>query len=186
MHHKSFGVFGAGVLLIAITSCVTPAPETKETTTVTVTPTPTASQTPTTSQTVAAETSASATQSAEERTVLIQGKRYTCSQIIDSKSGACDGNMQKAFNKWAPNIDNYVNSGRLGPWGNGDSPPLSYERVAMLGLLACEMNAQGLTVEHFLKVVAIVPELSSMEPITPEKEEIRAFWRAAQTVMCPA
>jgi hypothetical protein len=179
MYQKSFGLVGAGVLLIAITSCVPPSPETKETVTVTVTPTPT--------QTVATETSASATQSAEERTVLIQGKRYTCPQVIDSKTGDCDGTIQRAFNRWAPNIDNYVNSGKLGPWGNGDSPPLSYERVALLGLLACGMNAEGLGIERFVQITTVaVPELATMEPLTPEREEIRAFWRAAQTVMCPA
>lgn len=181
MHHKLLGVIGAGVLLVAVTSCVPPSPETKETATVTVTPTPTPTQT------VATETSASATPSAEERTVLVQGKRYTCPQIIDSKTGDCEESIQRAFNKWAPNIDDYVNSGKLGPWGNGESPPLSYERVALLGLLACGMNAEGLDIERFVQITTVaVPELATMEPLTPEREEIRAFWRTAQTVMCPS
>jgi hypothetical protein len=71
--------------------------------------------------------------------------------------------------------------------GNGDSPELSYERVALLGLLACQAGAEGLTVDHFVEIATLaVPELANMEPLTPEREEIRSFWRAAHIVMCPS
>jgi hypothetical protein len=70
-----------------------------------------------------------------ETTVTINGKQWTCEQITASTPQQCGERTQQAFDKYKGNIDQYVNSGKLGPLN--DAQQFTYEDAAFAGLVAC-------------------------------------------------
>lgn len=113
-----------------------------------------------------------------EPTVIIQGKQYTCAQVLGLPSLECDWIFHRAFVKWGDKIDTYANSGKLGPLGNGDDAPVSYGDVAQLGLLACSVSEVGNTSEEYIPAArTIVKDASGVE--------LLPFWFEAQKSMCP-
>lgn len=73
-----------------------------------------------------------------ESTVVIDGKAYTCAEIIVVET--CGSDTAELFDKYKQNIESYVQSGELGPL---NSNAFSYEDVAYAGLMACLHGSEG-------------------------------------------
>ncbi|MBD1543583.1 hypothetical protein G9E11_15330 [Arthrobacter sp. IA7] len=100
----------------------------------------------------ATTTTAPARGSGSAKTVRIEGKDYTCDQLIGSIANEpCSPQFNAAYEKWGDHIDDYVNSGHLGPLGNqGNNSVLSYEVLSFLGLYACILNESDGTSTDFV------------------------------------
>jgi hypothetical protein len=109
-----------------------------------------------------------------EKTVAIDGKYYTCAEVIGKK---CDDAFTYAFGKWGDHVDSYVNSGRLGPLGNGENSPFSYEQIATLGLAACAYSERGYTSADFVKD-------AKETHTTALGTELLPFWFQAHRSIC--
>jgi hypothetical protein len=124
------------------------------------------------------QSAAPVTPSPSEKKVVIDGREYTCAQMLGLPSLECNGIFKRAFEKWGDKIDNYANSGKLGPLGNGVDAPVRYEDVAQLGLLACSVSEVGNTSTEYVPAAKTIVKTASGTELLP-------FWFEAQKSMCP-
>lgn len=114
------------------------------------------------------------TPAAKDRTVVVDGKTYTCGEFLGTPSGRCDESYQKAFNRWGHRLHSYANDGRLGPL----APEIRFEDVAASGLAACIIAQRGESVQKFVDF---------MRESYPD-EDATAFlplWFRAHESVCP-
>lgn len=137
-----------------------------------------ASSAPATTEARTVETPSNTPSPPPEKTVVVDGRAYTCAQILGLNTLECDAIFQHAFLQWGDKIDDYVNSGKLGPLGNGDNAPVRYEDVAQLGLLACSVSEVGNTSNEYIPAAKTVVKTASGTELLP-------FWFEAQKSMCP-
>jgi hypothetical protein len=173
-------LMGCIVLTVSLSACVVQSPGVPET--VTVVPSPPASSEVETDSSAPAATPVTPS---SEKTVLINGKMYDCVQVIASEVDPCTDSFRYAFDLWGENLERYINSGQLGPLGNGDSPLLPQDQIALLGLLACGMQAQNSTQTEFLEIASQLPKVERVAAITKGSEELLSFWVEAPDSLCP-
>lgn len=121
-----------------------------------------------------------------EKTILIDGQRFTCAQTIGATTGSCPDSLMKSFVKWGDNINAYVNSGQLGPLGDGANAPLSFERIAVIGLFACEMNSVRPDPSKFLQSVKELEWITELPAEDTTDAALLPFWSEATRTLCPA
>lgn len=86
------------------------------------------------------------TPAVKDRTVVVDGKTYTCGELIGAPSSRCDESYQKAFNRWGDRLLIYANGDRLGAFAR----EIRFEDVAAAGLAACIMAERGESVQKFV------------------------------------
>lgn len=156
----------AAATVFALSSCVP-------------TPTPQPTTTKTGDKVIETQTATpTATTPPPEKKVVVEGREYTCAQLLGLNTLECDRINKTAFDKWGEKVDDYVNSGKLGPLGNGKNAPVSYGDVAQLGLLACSVSEVGNTSSEYIPAARTIVKDAAGTELLP-------FWFEAQKSMCP-
>lgn len=112
-------------------------------------------------------------------TVLINGKEYTCGQIMWSENDICSEGHQIAFNKWKDNIHWFVNSPNLSEFDDSGSRPVVYQEMVAFGLTACRIAMRDRTLKQFIEFIAP----GGYENLTDQ--QLTLIWDEAGSVLCP-
>jgi hypothetical protein len=147
-------------------------------------PTVTATSSPNVTETPLADNSSSSPPQSGEKTVIVNGQRINCAQAVGATTGVCGETLMRAFVKWGDNIHAYVNSGQLGPLVEGSSSPMSFEKIVVVGLLACELNSVDADSASFLEYVRKLQSVSELPPQVATDEALLPFWVEAKTTLC--
>jgi hypothetical protein len=109
------------------------------------------------------------------RTVVVNGKNYTCSELIGTQ---CDNELSDAFSRWGENIDSFSRSKYLGPLVSASNAPLTIGGATRLGLLACIDSAGNYDSEKFAE------DAKQIVPDAP-RNDLLPIWFEAQKTLCP-
>jgi len=109
------------------------------------------------------------------RTVVVNGKDYTCSEMIGTQ---CDSDFSEAFSRWGENLDSFTRSKYLGPLVSASNAPLTIGGVTRLGLLACIDSAGNHNSAKF------VDDAKQIVPDAP-RIDLLPIWFEAQKTLCP-
>lgn len=108
--------------------------------------------------------------------VRIDGTEYTCEALLQR---TCTARYEDAFGRWGDKIDDYVNSGRLGPFNSSE---YAYAEVAYNGLTACLVGDAGGDDQDFVEVIS--------EDYPEEQDSLGGvaflpLWFEALRTLCP-
>ena len=70
-----------------------------------------------------------------ETTVAIDGVKWTCEDIVDTRSSKCNKLMQRVFDDYEWNLHRYITQGNLSKLKEHED--ITVEEVAYVGLVAC-------------------------------------------------
>lgn len=117
------------------------------------------------------------------KSVVIMGEQFDCAEVVGEGAEECDWQMKPAFVRWGDNLDAYISSERLGPFGNDikslnhPQGQLTFREVAVIGLSACRIMASNGSQDEFV-------DWAHDRYRTQDRSVFTPMWTAAQEILC--
>jgi hypothetical protein len=111
-----------------------------------------------------------------------EGQEFTCEEALDiNPEVGCPDDVVEVWEEWGQNLDDYVDSGELGPL-NDES--FAVGDVAFAGVMACVVTTSGGDEQDFIDFMQDPDNETQLDELSGT--ELLPAWFAAGEVLCPS
>jgi hypothetical protein len=111
-----------------------------------------------------------------------EGQDFTCEEALDiNPEVGCPDDVVEVWEEWGQNLDDYVDSGELGPL-NDES--FAVGDVAFAGVMACVVTTGGGDEQDFIDYMQDPDNETQLDELSGT--ELLPAWFAAGEVLCPS